>query len=237
MSVFADAANKAGAANGPFPSPADWRDQWIYFLMVDLFCNAQRAPNHLPFDDPNFDQYQGGSYAGVRSQLPYIKSLGAGAIWLTPVLKNLPFSAGSYHSYGIHDFVHAEPRFAQDPGKADDELRALVDAAHEQGLYVIFDIVLNHTGDVFAYQCSGGDLAYLGSQGAEASHYDSSQAVLWRDTNGVAAASATAIEDITVLNAGAYVWPAELQIDAFSAGKGYRDPRMTQWETLLRLSK
>jgi len=134
----------------PGASPADWRDCPIYFLMVDRF-NAAKPPAHQPFDDPNFYGYQGGKFSGVRAQLPYIKTLGAGAIWLSPVLKNLPFASESYHGYGIHDFLHAEPRFADDPAAADDELRALIDAAHAQGLYVILDIVLNHVGDVFAY--------------------------------------------------------------------------------------
>jgi glycosidase len=44
--------------------------------------------------------------------------------------------------------------FAINPAKADDELRALVDAAHQAGLYVIFDIVLDHVGDDFAYSGS-----------------------------------------------------------------------------------
>jgi glycosidase len=151
QTVLDNAEAAAGLAAGPFPSPADWRDQIIYFLMVDRFCNPASPPVHQPYDDPNFYQYQGGKFAGVQQQLKYIKSLGAGAIWLSPVLKNLPFDQGSYHGYGIHDFLRAEPYFATDSTNADNELRALVDAAHQAGLYVIFDIVLNHVGDVFAY--------------------------------------------------------------------------------------
>src|SRR5690348_3875612 len=41
-----------------------------------------------------------------------------------------PFQGGTYHGYGIHDFLHVDSRFARDPTNADDELRALVDAAH-----------------------------------------------------------------------------------------------------------
>ena len=72
------------------PSPEDWRDQWIYFLMVDRFNNRLRAPN-APFDDPNFVDFQGGTFRGVQAQLPYLKELGVGAIWLSPVLRNLNF--------------------------------------------------------------------------------------------------------------------------------------------------
>src|SRR4051794_30414636 len=165
--VYDKAVQSAGTASGAFPSPADWRDEWIYFLMLDRFNNPTAPPHHTPFDDP-FDGYQGGNFAGVRQRLSYIKNLGAGAIWLSPVLKNLPFAAKSYHGYGIHDFLRAEPRFASNPANADDELRSLVDAAHDAGLYVIFDIVLNHTGDVFAYQCTPGDQRCQNSSGSEA---------------------------------------------------------------------
>src|ERR1051325_9445194 len=79
------------------PSPEDWRDQWIYFLMVDRFNNRLHAPNHAPFDDPGFSGFQGGTYRGIKDRLPYIKKLGAGAIWLSPVLRNLGFRDKSYH--------------------------------------------------------------------------------------------------------------------------------------------
>jgi hypothetical protein len=35
----------------PFHSPDDWRDQWIYFLMIDRFNKPSGPPTHLPFDD------------------------------------------------------------------------------------------------------------------------------------------------------------------------------------------
>ncbi len=43
----------------PFPSPLEWRDQWIYFLMVDRFNNPQQAPLHPPYDNV-INTFQGG---------------------------------------------------------------------------------------------------------------------------------------------------------------------------------
>src|SRR5690242_16492974 len=123
----------------PFPSPTDWRDTWIYFLMVDRFNNPVQPPAstllHPPiaFDAP-FGEFQGGTFEGVRQRLGYLRDLGVGAIWLSPVLKNCQYETGTFHGYGIQDFLHAEPRFSSDPAAAranpaiaDDELAALVD--------------------------------------------------------------------------------------------------------------
>ena len=71
----------------PFPSPPDWRDRWIYFLMLDRFNNPDSPPNFSPWDGDH-GVFQGGTLNGVRAQLPYLKQLGIGAIWLSPVLKN-----------------------------------------------------------------------------------------------------------------------------------------------------
>ena len=68
-----------------FPSPEDWRDQWIYFLLVDRFNNPDNSP-----DPPDYpcNVYQGGTFRGIIKQLPYLKTLGVGAIWISPVLYN-----------------------------------------------------------------------------------------------------------------------------------------------------
>jgi glycosidase len=137
----------------PFASPPDWRDIWIYFLMVDRFNNPSQPPAStvatppVAFDQP-FGAFQGGTFEGIRKKLGYIRYLGAGAIWLSPVLKNCQYETGTFHGYGIQDFLHAEPRFSSDPATArtnpqlvDDELRALVDEMHARGMYAIFDIV------------------------------------------------------------------------------------------------
>jgi glycosidase len=203
----------------PFPSPEDWRDQWIYFLMLDRFNNPAAPPRNTPYD-ALFGGFQGGSFNGVRQQLPYLKVLGVGAIWLSPVLKNGQYSQGSYHGYGIQDFLRIEPRFASSADVAERELRALVDEAHRLGIYIIFDIVLNHTGDVFAYQCSAGDITCQQTQGSEATYSDTPYAIAWRDEHGVARQDWPVGENIVNPPLDAAVWPVELRHNAFFRRQG-----------------
>src|SRR5260370_1683232 len=75
----------------PFPSPGDWRDCWIYMLMIDRFDNPAASPNSTRATPPiGWDQKykyrQGGTFKGVQSRLGYLEALGVGAIWLSPVL-------------------------------------------------------------------------------------------------------------------------------------------------------
>jgi glycosidase len=216
-----DSVRDIGSGQLPLtPSPEDWRDQWIYFLMVDRFNNRLRSPFHSPFDDPGFAGFQGGTFRGIKDQLPYIKKLGAGAIWLSPVLRNLGFEPKTYHGYGIHDFLTAEPRFAEDPARADEELRELVDAAHAQGMYVIFDIVLNHVGNAFLYLCDATDTRCQDTGGTEASFHGQAQQVLWRDPDGVPRNGTAPIEQIANPSRDAFVWPEELQVNNFFRRQG-----------------
>jgi glycosidase len=198
----------------PFPSPADWRDQWIYFLMLDRFHNPTAPPRHAPWDGPS-GGYQGGTFNGVREKLRYIKDLGAGAVWLSPVLKNRASDPSSFHGYGIQNFLRVEPRFASAPGREEDELRALVDEAHALGLYVILDVVLNHAGDVFEYD----------GLGPTAPWSDTVRTVRWRDSDGQGRRDWPAVEAVPDPLAGAVVWPAELQRNEFfrRRGKGGED--------------
>src|SRR5277367_2448717 len=221
---FFNSNRDTGGPLQAFASPADWRDQWIYFLMVDRFNNSLAAPRHQPFDDPNYYDFQGGNLASIQDQLPYIKQLGAGALWLSPVLKNVPFQGGTYHGYGIHDFLHVDPRFARDPDNADDELRSLVDAAHGAGMYVILDIVLNHTGDVFAYVCDSGESDCVNSQGSEADFRASARSVQWRDAQGNARADWPDVASIPNPSTDSVVWPAELQKNDWFRRQGMPGP-------------
>lgn len=219
QSVFSQVRDTGGTPKA-FPSPIDWRDEWIYFLMVDRFNNSAAPPRHQPFDDPNFFAFQGGNFAGIQDRLAYIKGLGAGAIWLSPVLENVPLEEGTYHGYGIRHFLRADPRFAQDPAHADDELRSLVDAAHQLGLHVILDIVLNHTGNVFAYVCDPAEQSCQSSGGAEAGFRPSPRAVEWRDASGNARPDWPDIATISNPPANALVWPRELQNNSFYRRQG-----------------
>lgn len=165
VSVTVEVDGRTVEVPRPFPSPADWRDGWIYFLLVDRFVNPA-APPHQAWDAP-YDGFQGGTLEGVRSQLGYLVESGAQTVWLSPVLRNPQSDPHAYHGYGIQDFLSVDPRWSSDPeragrepGFAEGELTRLVDEAHARGIYVILDIVLNHTGDVFNYDGYGGQAPY-----------------------------------------------------------------------------
>lgn len=113
-------------------------DDMIYFIMVDRFMDSD-PENNLPDVDPDDPRaFQGGDIKGITQQLDHIKSLGATAIWLTPIMENGP---NGYHGYWIYDFYSVDPHF----GSLDD-FKELVDEAHNRDMKVILDYIVNHTG-------------------------------------------------------------------------------------------
>ena len=210
--------NQTIAINTPFPSPPDWRDVWVYFLLIDRFNNPLAPPRYPPFDSEQ-GTFQGGSFNGIREQLDYLLQLGVGAIWLSPVIKNCQYEDTTYHGYGFQDFLQVDPRFASDPAAArlnpklaEDELRALVDAAHARNIYVVFDIVLNHAGNVFGYDLAGNHNA------AEAPGQTTVYPIRWHDANGQAAFAD--FNGVGAIADDAAVWPVELQRNDLFRRKG-----------------
>jgi glycosidase len=198
----------------PFPSPVDWRDHWIYFLLVDRFNNPLRPP--VPNTYPCLP-YQGGNFSGIRQQLPYLKSLGVGAIWISPVLMNPQWFNDYWGGYGTLDFIRIEPRFCDypaaaltDPTVGDKEFRALVDEIHALGIYVILDIVLNHAANVFNYEGARDIAPWRDNE------YD----IFWRDENGHARGDWKDIANIPGPPSNGAVWPKELQRNDFFRRKG-----------------
>lgn len=77
-----------------------------------------------------------GDFNGIRSKLDYIASLGATALWLSPI-----HPADSYHGYDVRDYTAINPAF----GTMGD-FENLVKAAHEKGIKIYLDYVVNHSG-------------------------------------------------------------------------------------------
>ena len=216
--------------DGAFPSPTDWRDIWIYLLMIDRFDNPVKAPASTAATPPSawnqrYGYRQGGTFKGIEAQLDYLATLGAGAIWITPVLKNsmAPNLEYNYHGYGIQDFLTIDGRFASDgtEATAEQELAALVAAAHARGLYVIFDIVINHSAQVFDYDLNGDITADFTNPAIMNAPLGSEPPIEWIDHTGTPQAAWT-----DTLPAGVgpddAVWPADLQRTDFFRRRGNR---------------
>ncbi len=160
------------------PSPADWRDVPIYQVFTDRFWDGDPSNNNAEGSyDPGSTtgtwrpgNVHGGDFAGVLQKLDYIQSLGFKAVWISPVVLN---ANGEYHGYAARDFEAIAPHFGTQT-----ELRALADALHARGMYLIIDIVTNHMGNMI----------YSTTSGYPTFHADPSPYVLkWRSSTRPAA--------------------------------------------------
>jgi len=124
-----------------------WSDEILYFVLVDRFADGD-ASNNVEVDIADKGHFHGGDLKGLTAHLDEIADLGVTAIWVNPLVKNIPsFVSGAgfpdyaYHGYWADDFSVLEPRFGTEA-----EFKAFVDAAHQRGLKVLLDVVYNHAG-------------------------------------------------------------------------------------------
>src|SRR6266487_1833824 len=141
-----------------FEAFREWREEFIYFLLVDRFHDGEsRAPVRQAARAPGIatpDDFYGGKIRGITRNLDYIAGLGCTAIWLSPVFEN---NDGAYHGYNINNYLSIDPRFG-----TKQDLIDLVTAAHAykkngkpHPLRIILDVVINHSGDNWAYASQG----------------------------------------------------------------------------------
>ena len=134
------------------PSP-DWRDQVVYFVVLDRFDDGDRRNNDQgagEYDPRDGARYSGGDLAGVTRRLDYIAGLGATAVWITPPVANQwwnPVSHfGGYHGYWAEDFSRLDPHV----GTLAD-YQGLSRALHGRGMYLVQDVVVNHVANYTGY--------------------------------------------------------------------------------------
>jgi neopullulanase len=119
------------------------RDDVIYLIMPDRFAdgdpsNDRPAGSTGTYDRANPMAYHGGDLRGIREHLGYLHDLGVTTLWLTPVWKN---TDSDYHGYHVVDFYALDDHMGSMA-----EYQALVAEAHQLGMKVLIDYVVNHTG-------------------------------------------------------------------------------------------
>ncbi len=132
---------------------SDWRALTIYQVMVGSFLHSEEgADGYNELWGPDGER-KNGNLRGVIDALDYISDLGVNAIWLTPVFDSSEADGGEKlqaSGYFANDYFKIDPHFG-----TEDDLRELVDKAHERGLYVFLDGVFGHHGGVKSPSPSG----------------------------------------------------------------------------------
>ena len=90
----------------------------------------------LDYEHGHCLDFYGGDLEGIIQKIPYLKKLGITALYLNPI-----FKAPSVHKYDCLDYFHVDPHFG-----GDEALAKLSAALHENGMKLILDISINHTG-------------------------------------------------------------------------------------------
>ena len=132
-----------------------WEGANIYFLLTDRFNNGD-ASNDINFDRTKetgkLRGFEGGDIKGIIQKIKegYFTDLGINAIWMTPVVEQIHGGTDegtglsyAYHGYWTKDWTSIDSNFG-----TKEDLKELVAIAHKNGIRILLDAVINHTGPV-----------------------------------------------------------------------------------------
>jgi alpha-amylase len=136
-----------------------WDNALVYFVMTDRFYNGNTSNDESygrrkSYGSGTLDTgtFHGGDIAGLTHKLEdgYFTDLGVNAIWITAPYEQIHGyvggGQGDFPHYGYHGYYALDYTSMDKNMGTVEEMRAFVDLAHEQGVRVILDIVLNHAG-------------------------------------------------------------------------------------------
>ncbi|TGO70316.1 hypothetical protein BELL_0731g00020 [Botrytis elliptica] len=120
-------------------TPDEWRTRSIYQVFTDRFARTDVTNTT---DCPSQTRgYCGGTWQGIINKLDYIQDMGFTAIWISPVVEQVADPGRGFHGYSAQNLYGLNSHF----GDASD-LKALADALHDRGMYLMVDVVANHMG-------------------------------------------------------------------------------------------
>ena len=131
-----------------------WDEEIIYMVMTDRFFDGDPNNNNPEniegsFDKDHLEAYHGGDFRGLIDKVPYLKDLGITTLWITPIVKNIDTNMMAdkggkqyaYHGYWASDFTKIDPHLG-----TEEDLKNLIDILHENGIKLMVDVVINHSG-------------------------------------------------------------------------------------------
>ena len=131
---------------------AGWRSQVIYLAMPDRFRNGDTTNDNAGqancFNPNDPRQYHGGDLAGLDQSIGYLNGLGATALWVTPLYRQIEQLNGQcgYHGYWA-DFVDPDDGAIEAKLGTPAQLQTLVSDLHATNMRFILDMVVNHSGN------------------------------------------------------------------------------------------
>ncbi len=141
-----------------FTRAIEFRQETIYFLVVDRFNDGDRSNNEGPNPDlydatrQKWGRYWGGDIQGIIDKLDYLKGMGVSAIWISPLFEQveaLQFESAAMHGYWTRDFKRINSRFVPKDGGTSllscSIFDRLIAEMHNRGMKLILDIVCNHS--------------------------------------------------------------------------------------------
>ncbi|WP_288381682.1 alpha-amylase family glycosyl hydrolase [uncultured Massilia sp.] len=149
--AFGAATSAAAQTAKPFV----WENATVYFLLTDRFNNGDKENDHAygrKDDAAKLRGFMGGDLKGITARIKdgYFKDLGVNAIWLTPPVEQIHAGTdeGTGKSYGFHGYWAKDFTAIDANVGTEADFRTFVDTAHANGIRVILDVVMNHTGPV-----------------------------------------------------------------------------------------
>ena len=130
----------------------DWDEAVIYFMITDRFKDGDASNNDAynagDYNLEGTSSYHGGDFKGVTEKLDYLKDLGINTIWITPVVENIltNMEYEGVASYGYAGYWASSFEKLNKHLGTVEEFHTLIDEAHNRGIRIMVDVVLNHSG-------------------------------------------------------------------------------------------